>query len=145
MPALSATRVPENTPPALNERIQRRTRVRLAYYAAHPNEIDYRLKELDKEWDIERMLEAGSSTVTLLALIFGIARHRKWFLLALIVQGFFLQHAIQGWCPPLPMLRRLGFRTPYEIEEERGALKALRGESEKHKGDRAKGNSASRS
>jgi hypothetical protein len=40
----------------------------------------------------------------------------------LIVQGFFLQHAIQGWCPPLPVLRRLGFRTVQEIEEERAIL-----------------------
>jgi len=28
----------------------------------------------------------------------------------------------------VPILRRLGFRTSYEIEEERQALKALRGD-----------------
>jgi hypothetical protein len=33
--------------------------------------------------------------------------------------GFLLQHALQGWCPPVPLLRQLGFRTSYEIEEER--------------------------
>jgi hypothetical protein len=46
----------------------------------------------------------------------------------LAVQGFFMQHALSGWCPPLPVLRRLGFRTQYEIEQERYALKALRGD-----------------
>jgi hypothetical protein len=42
--------------------------------------------------------------------------------------GFLLQHAVQGWCPPLPLLRRLGVRTADEINEERYALKALRGD-----------------
>jgi hypothetical protein len=39
-----------------------------------------------------------------------------------------LQHALQGWCPPIPLLRRLGFRTEAEINRERYALKALRGD-----------------
>jgi hypothetical protein len=39
-----------------------------------------------------------------------------------------MQHALQGWCPPLPLLRRLGVRTQQEIERERYALKALRGD-----------------
>ena len=39
-----------------------------------------------------------------------------------------LQHALQGWCPPLPVFRRWGVRTAREIEEERYALKALRGD-----------------
>jgi hypothetical protein len=39
---------------------------------------------------------------------------------------FLLQHAIQGWCPPLPLLRRLGIRNQREIEAERIALKILR-------------------
>jgi hypothetical protein len=42
--------------------------------------------------------------------------------------AFFLQHAIQGWCPPLPAFRMLGFRTKKEIEKERYALKLLRGD-----------------
>jgi hypothetical protein len=36
-----------------------------------------------------------------------------------------MQHALQGWCPPVPILRRLGFRTAREIFEERLALKSL--------------------
>ena len=32
------------------------------------------------------------------------------------------------WCPPLPLVRRLGIRTLAEIEQERHALKALRGD-----------------
>jgi len=51
-------------------------------------------------------------------------------MLPALVTGFLFQHAVQGWCPPVPVLRRLGFRTSYEIEEERQALKALRGDFE---------------
>ncbi|HTO33126.1 MAG TPA: hypothetical protein VL202_18400 [Pararhizobium sp.] len=58
----------------------------------------------------------------------GISGDRKWFGLPVIVTGFLLQHAIQGWCPPIPILRRLGFRTADEIGQERYALKALRGD-----------------
>ena len=51
-----------------------------------------------------------------------------WFLLPAAVSGFLLQHAVQGWCPPIPVLRRLGFRTSFEIEQERQAMKLIRGD-----------------
>lgn len=41
---------------------------------------------------------------------------------------FLLMHAVQGWCPPIPVLRRFGVRTTFEIDRERNALKALRGD-----------------
>ena len=44
------------------------------------------------------------------------------------VGAFLLQHALQGWCPPLPLLRQLGVRTAEEINEERTALKTIRGD-----------------
>ncbi len=45
-----------------------------------------------------------------------------------MVGGFLLQHAVQGWCPPLPVFRQMGVRTQTEIDEKRAALKALRGD-----------------
>jgi hypothetical protein len=112
----------------VNAGIRRGTEARLAYFAANPGEIGGRLGELDREWDVERALETGSSALTLTGLVLGVVRGRRWLALSLAVQGFFMQHAMQGWCPPLPVLRRLGFRTQYEIEQERYALKALRGD-----------------
>lgn len=41
---------------------------------------------------------------------------------------FLFQHALQGWCPPVPVLRRLGSRTAAEIGRERYALKVLPGD-----------------
>ena len=48
-----------------------------------------------------------------------------------IVLPFLFQHAVQGWCPPVPVLRRLGVRTREEIDREKYALKVLRGDFEK--------------
>ena len=128
MVAQSSRRVTDQTTDASNDRIRRQTEMSVAWFAEHPDQIDRRLRELDEEWDIERVLETGSSALTLTGLVFSVLRGRKWLLLSLAVQGFFLQHALQGWCPPLPVLRRLGFRTQQEIEAERYALKALRGD-----------------
>jgi len=41
---------------------------------------------------------------------------------------FLFQHSVQGWCPPLPVFRRLGVCTRSEIDQEKFALKALRGD-----------------
>jgi hypothetical protein len=44
------------------------------------------------------------------------------------VLPFLFQHAVQGWCPPVPLFRRLGVRTRKEIDAEKYALKAVRGD-----------------
>ena len=54
--------------------------------------------------------------------------NRRWYLLPAAVATFLLQHAVQGWCPPVGLFRRLGVRTQREIDEERYALKVLRGD-----------------
>jgi hypothetical protein len=121
-------RVPANTAEEVNARIRRETNARLRHFAANPAGIDRRLRELDEEWDIERVLEANAATVALTGTILGATVHKRWLMLPVLVTGFLLQHAVQGWCPPLPILRRLGYRTAREVDEERVALKALRGD-----------------
>ena len=126
----SVSRAKDQSSPELNEKIREETRASVAYYAAHPELIDRRLAELDREWDVERWLQMNSSALSLLGLVLAATGSRKWLVLPLAVQGFFLQHGIQGWCPPLPVFRRLGIRSGPEIEAERQALKALRGDFE---------------
>ena len=122
-------RVPLHTAEYVNEGIRRQTEERITRIAAEgPAAIERRLRELNDEWDIERTLEANAASVSLLGLALGATIDRKWFLLPMAVGGFLLQHAIQGWCPPVPVFRRLGFRTQPEIEYERYALKAIRGD-----------------
>lgn len=120
-------RVELNTPPELNRRIHQDMVCRLHYYAGHRDEIDQRLEELDREWDMERALETNASSLVLLGVLLGLIK-RKYLLLPLAVAGFLLQHALQGWCPPVRLFRRMGLRTQSEIEAERYALKALRGD-----------------
>lgn len=122
-------RVPANTADEINRRIREQTEARIACYAhAGDAAIQRRLRELDEEWDIERLLEANAATASLIGLTLGATVDRRWFFLPAVVGGFLLQHAIQGWCPPLPLFRRLGIRTASEIEHERYALKAMRGD-----------------
>lgn len=131
MIAISASRVPEQTAEHVNAKIRRQMEERVARCAAQgPVAIDRRLRELDHEWDIERLLEANASSASLLGLTLGAAVDRRWYLLSAAVAAFLFQHAVQGWCPPVPVLRRLGFRTVREIDHERFALKALRGDFE---------------
>jgi hypothetical protein len=125
----SVARVSRNTAEHVNEEIRRRTEEDVArYVAAGPAAIDRRLDELDREWDVERYVETMAPTFTLLGMTLGLTVNRKWFVVPFVVQAFLLQHALQGWCPPIPALRRLGVRTASEIDEERYALKTLRGD-----------------
>lgn len=128
--AKTRNRVPVHSPPQANERIRREMSASIQYFTRHKDEIPARLKELDQEWDIERAIEANASVLALAGVALAAGHDRRWLALPGVVAGFLLQHAIQGWCPPVPVLRRLGFRTSYEIEEERRALKALRGDFE---------------
>ena len=125
----TTTRVSRNTADYVNERIERRTLESVAGCAAGgPGKIEQRLEELDREWDIERTLEANAATIALTGVALGTFVNRRYFALPAVVAGFLLQHALQGWCPPVPLFRRLGVRTQAEIERERYALKALRGD-----------------
>jgi len=105
MVARSIDRVSRQTQREVNDRIRRQTRMNVEYYEKHRDEITERLAELEEEWDVERMLETRSAGITLFGLMMGILGRRRWLLLPLVIQGFFMQHAIQGWCPPLPALR----------------------------------------
>jgi hypothetical protein len=126
----TSSRVASNTDLEINDRIRQETEARVSWYAGQPEAIEGRLAELDREWDIERTLEANGSILALTGLFLAATSSRKWLLLPTAVLGFCLQHALQGWCPPLPLFRRMGIRTQREIDEERFALKALRGDFE---------------
>lgn len=120
-------RVPINTDPEVNNWIYETTRRSIEKYQhAGPAAIDRRLRELEHEWDIERTLEANAATASLVGLTLGATVDKRWFFFPAVVAGFLLMHALQGWCPPVPIFRRMGMRTSYEIEEERHALMQIR-------------------
>jgi hypothetical protein len=124
----SRDRVPAHTPEQFNRRIRHDTTNNAHFYGQHKELIPQRLRELDEEWDIERAIEANAAVIGFLGVVLSETHDRRWLVLPALVTGFLFQHAVQGWCPPVPILRGLGFRTSFEIEEERQALKALRGD-----------------
>ena len=122
----SGDRVRHSTAPEVNREIDRRTISNIRRYANSSEETIYRrIEELDREWDIERALEVNASTLALSGLLLGVTVNRKWLVLPGVVLSFLLQHGLQGWCPPLPILRRMGVRTRDEIDMEKYELKAL--------------------
>ena len=136
----TTTRVPEHTAEHVNERIRHQMEERVQRIAAAgPEAIARRLRELDEEWDIERTLEANAATLTAVGSGLALLVDRRFALIPLVVGSFLLQHATQGWCPPLPVFRRFGYRTQSEIEEERYALKAVRGDFEQVQGGVGRG------
>lgn len=91
--------------------------------------VSERLRRLDAQWDIERVLQTNAATLTLVAWAAVLHRPtRRRAALAGVVPAFLLQHALQGWCPPIELFRFLGRRSRNEIDAERTALKALRGD-----------------
>lgn len=124
----TSDRVAAHSAEDINQRIERQIENDVAYFTDHPQEIRDRLEELNREWDIERALEANAAALALSGVMLSAAVDRRFLILPAVVAAFLLQHALQDWCPPVPVFRRLGFRTATEIDRERYALKYLRGD-----------------
>lgn len=134
LPATSL-RVERNTAPRVNARLKARDDAEVARLEdASPEELTKRIEELSHEWDVERLLQFNASVLAFTGTVLGHTVNRRFMAMPAVIFGFFLQHALQGWCPPVPVFRRLGVRTRREIERERYALKALRGDFEELNG-----------
>jgi hypothetical protein len=122
-------RVRSSSPESANTRIDEQIRERVRQHAAlGPAAIDRRVEELDRSWDVERVLEANAATLAFTGTVLALTRSRRWLAVPAVVTGFLLQHAVQGWCPPIALFRRLGVRTREELDEEKYALMAVRGD-----------------
>ncbi|MEM8874736.1 MAG: hypothetical protein AAGD32_10815 [Planctomycetota bacterium] len=107
---------------------RRRFEMSMAYHAAHPDQIEQRLRELDEEWSAEDVFQATLLGVGALGALMSKTRGRLWGALPLAV-GFMQFKGIGHQKPPgLAFFRRAGFRTNDEIKQEKYALKALRGD-----------------
>jgi hypothetical protein len=122
-------RVQANTADSVNQQIENAARRRIRHAGGETRaQLTRRIEELDQEWDIERILEMNASSLAFSGLVLGLFVNRKFLWVPAIVLPFLLQHALQGWCPPIPLLRRRGVRTRGEIDAEKFALKTLRGD-----------------
>jgi hypothetical protein len=118
--------VRDATSEKVNQRIDRGIHDTVEYYSKQSKKaINARVRQLDKEWDMERTLELNASLVALTGVILSATVSKKWLILPAVVTAFLAQHAIQGWCPPVPLFRKMGVRTQKEIQTERHALLGL--------------------
>jgi hypothetical protein len=122
-------RVEQHTRPEWNELNRLRTHASVSRLQdADRAQIDARLADLDREWDVERLLNLNAGALILASTLIGRFVDRRALWLTGAVCTFFAQHALSGWCPPIPVFRRYGIRTMREIERERHAIKAIRGD-----------------
>ena len=126
---LQHDRVRAHSSEKANDRIDRATQRRVLRGGGESKPaLSRRLEELDSEWDMERVLETNASALALGGVVLGLLVNKKFFAIPCFVLPFLLQHALQGWCPPVPMFRSRGVRTRKEIDTEKFAVKALRGD-----------------
>src|SRR5687768_553578 len=130
--APAADRVRLNTSPEINNRIDQAMMKRVWEYAKKPREeITARIAELDREWDLERVLETGAGTLALGGVVLSGLKSRFWLLLPAAVLGCLLQHSLTRRSAAVQLVRALGVRTRREIDAEKYALRMLRGDFDK--------------
>jgi hypothetical protein len=125
-------RVRQNTPPEINTRIDNLTLKRVWQYAQKsPEEISARIQLLDREWDLERVIETWAAGAALTGVLLSGVRSRAWLLFPAAVLASLLQHSLTRKSTAVQFFRGLGIRTRREIEAEKYALRMLRGDFEK--------------
>lgn len=104
-------------------RIQDRTDDNIRRYRhADRRTLERRLAVLDREWDVDRIIEAEAPATILLGLTLGSLVNRKWMALSMFASAMVLLNGTRRVYPLRPALRRLGVRTQAEIALERDAL-----------------------
>src|SRR5690606_2420218 len=108
--------VRSRTAEAVLRRIDGGTESRLKELAAAgPEGIGRRLRELDREWDVDRVITAEAAVTGLTGLALGTAVDRRFLGIPAFVGGMLVAYALRGRYPLLPVLRGAGIRTPREI------------------------------
>ena len=96
--------------------------------STHARALSERIRELDGEWDFDRMLEAKTAVVGLagVALAFGV--DRKFLAVPMIAAVALLASGLSRGSIFLRSFRTVGFRSREEIDADRFTLKGLRGD-----------------
>lgn len=132
--------VRDHTPVPLNQRIDAAVERRVACLAAlERQDITRRLQFLERAPDVGRATDFTAAVFTL----FGVAMLRRdgaglfrgkgvgWWALPILSCAALFQRALTGTAFTVPLFRRLGLRNRREIDVEKFALKALRGDFER--------------
>lgn len=114
----------------VNRRIDAQVEACVRHMAEDPEgpAISRYLERLEHEWDVNRVLMVAVSGLSLFGLAVASRRRQGGRLLAGVAAGLLLQQGLVGFGPLAELARRLGVRTRREIDLEKFALKALRGD-----------------
>jgi hypothetical protein len=126
--AAEPDRVRANSWHEVNERLDSQAAARVLSAARDDMDLDGPIAALGREWDFERVLQAEAAATGLVGLLLALRVHPNFLFVPAFAAAMLFLHAVQGWYPLLPILRRLGVRSQDEIDRERYALKALRGD-----------------
>jgi hypothetical protein len=125
--------VRSHAPEEVNKRIDERVERCVRHMAEQErSEISRYLEKLEREWDLNRAVTVVGSAVAVLGLWLARRDGGRWRILGGLAAGLMLQHGLLGFGPLAELVRALGgVRTRKEIDLEKFALKALRGDFER--------------
>jgi hypothetical protein len=129
----STDEVRAHAPGEVNKRIDERVERCVRHMAEQErSEISRYLEKLEREWDLNRAVMVVGSAVAALGLWLGRRDGSRWRLLSGVAAGMMLQQGLMGFGPLAELVRAVaGVRTRKEIDLEKFALKALRGDFER--------------
>jgi len=123
-----ADKIRARSPCRLNEQIDHCIATRIEDLATRSDaDRQAHLDRLDRAWSVDQAALVGLALVSMASTLAAWVRPR-WLGLAAISTASLLQAATGGGGAVIAVLRRAGLRTRSEIECERYALKALRGD-----------------
>ncbi|MDY7225559.1 hypothetical protein [Hyalangium rubrum] len=122
-----------HVPAEVNKRIDERVERCVRHMAQQDRaEISRYLVKLEREWDINRAVTVVGSLVAVGGLALARRDGKGWRVLGGVAAGLLLQHGLLGFGPLSRLVRVLGgVRSRREIDLEKFALKALRGDFER--------------
>lgn len=83
-------RVRANTPAEINWRIDRQIEDSVRRYAGEPKDVILRrVWELEREWDIERVLQLMASSISLSGILMTGVRDKRWIVLPIVIFRFY--------------------------------------------------------
>lgn len=107
-----------------NQKVNRR----LLYYANHPQFIEHRIYQLDRETSLEQLIGNGTVSLSLTGMVLALLSSRRWLIISVLATVLFFLKGQAKEAGLLTVLREQGYRTHDEIAHEKQMLQALRGD-----------------
>ena len=108
----------------------RTTETTMNYFTATPESVDNRLKELEKEWDLERVHELNASFSGLNGTLLGKILDKHFASLPFSTSTRLVNETPYEWNPSITLFESLGYRPKHEIEKEKQFLQTLKNEAD---------------